>query len=95
MDDEVTWSKEKTQPPKGFEAAQGQPVPLLFGLAIGLLLGWAGGALSPVLAPLPPLIVGGIMTWIPKTQAIGLGIIAAACATVTFVVTGFLLIAIF
>jgi hypothetical protein len=95
MDDEVAWSKAKTQPLKGFEDAQRQPVPLLLGLTLGLVSGWMGGALSPVLAPLPPLIVGGVLTFIRKTQAVGLGMIAAACGIVTFLVTGFLLLAIF
>lgn len=95
MDDEVARSKAKTQRLKGFEEARRQPVLILVGLALGLLLGWVGFALSLVLAPLPPLLVGGPLILFKRTQAVGLGMIAAACALIVVVVTVFVLLAIF
>ena len=93
--DEVEWSKAKTRPLNGFEDAQRKPVLLLLGLTIGLALAWPPAALSPILAPLPPLIVGGVLTLFRRTQAVALGMVAAACGIVVFLATGLLLLAIF
>jgi hypothetical protein len=93
--DEVEWSKEKTKPLKGFEEARRQPVQLLFGLAIGLGLAWIVGAIAPPYAPLLPLLIGGPMLLFKRTQALALGMLAAACGVVVFLVTGFVLIVIF
>ena len=95
MDDEVARSKAKTRPLKGFEKPERRPVSLLFGLAIGLGLAWIPAFLTPYFAPLPALIVGGVLTLFPIVRAIGLGMIAAACGIVIFLVTGLLLIVIF
>lgn len=84
--DEVEWSRKKTKPLNGFEDAQHKPVPLLLGLTIGLALAWIPTLLSPVFAPLPPLIVGGVLTLFPRTQALALGMVAAAGGVVTFLV---------
>jgi hypothetical protein len=95
MDDEVARSKAKTAPPRGFEESRRRPVSLLFGLAVGLGLAWIPAFLSPYFAPLPALIVGGVLTLFPIVRAIGLGSIAAACGIAVFLATGLLLIVIF
>jgi hypothetical protein len=95
MDDEVARSTAKTKPLKGFEETRRQPVPLLFGLTIGLVLAWVLGALAPPFAPLLPLVIGGPLLLFKRTQALALGVLAAACGVVVFLVTGFLLIWIF
>ncbi len=92
---EVEWSKGKTQPLNGFEDAQRKPLLLLLGLTIGFGLAWIPTLLSPIFAPLPPLIVGGVLTLFPRTQAVALGMIAAACGIVVFLATGLLLLAVF
>lgn len=95
MDDEIARSKAKTKPLKGFEEARRRPVPLLFGLTIGLVLAWIAGALAPPLAPFLPLVVGGPLLLFKRTQPLALGVLAAACGVGVFVLTGFLLIVIF
>ena len=81
---EVEWSKGKTRTSNGFEDARHQPLLLLVGLTVGLALAWIPTLLSPIFAPIPPLVVGGVLTLFPRTQAVALGVIAAACGVVAF-----------
>jgi hypothetical protein len=83
--DEVAWSTAKTPRPNEFTDAQRKPVLLLVG----------PGALAPVLAPLPPLFVGGVVMLFPRLQAVALGMVAAALGVFVFLVTGLLLVAVF
>ncbi len=87
MDDEVARSKAKTKPLKGFEEARRQPVPLLLGLTIGLVLAWIAGALTPVFAPLLPLVAGGPLILFKRTQAVSLGMLSTAAGVLVFLVT--------
>ncbi len=95
MDDEVARSKAKTQPLKGFEEARHAPMPLLLGLTIGLGCAWFAGLLTPVFAPLLPLLVGGPMILFKRTQAVALGVLSAAVGVLVFLVTVFVLFWIF
>jgi hypothetical protein len=91
MDDEVARSKAKTKPLKGFEKARRQPLPLLLGLAAGLGCAWLAGLLTPVFAPLLPLLVGGPMILFKRTEAVALGVLSAAVGVFVFLATVFLL----
>ena len=93
--DEVEWSKGKTRSLNGFEDVQRQPVLLLLGLTLGLALAWVPALVSPIFAPFPPLIVGGVLTLFRRTQAVALGMIAAMCGIVVFLATALLLAVIF
>ena len=93
--DEVEWSTAKTPRPNDFAEAQRKPFSLLVGLTIGLMLAWPAGALAPILGPLPPLFVGGVVMLVPRLQAVALGMVAAALGAFVFLVTGLLLVVIF
>ena len=93
--DEVEWSKAKTKPLNSFESSQRKPALLLLGLTFGLAVAWVPAMISPVFAPSPPLIVGGVLTLFRRTQAVALGMIAAMCGIVVFLATALLLAVIF
>lgn len=95
MDDEVARSAAKTKPLNGFEEAARRPVPLLFGLAIGLGCAWVAAVLTPLFAPLLPLVVGGAMILFRRTQGVALGVVSAACGVAAFLVATVLLFWIF
>ena len=95
MMDEVEWSKAKTKPLNSFEGSQRKPVLLLLGLTFGLALAWVPAMVSPVFAPFPPLIVGGVLTLFRRTQAVAMGMIAATGGIVVFLTTALLLAVIF
>ena len=95
MDDEVARSRSKTQPLNGFEEARRQPVPLLLGVTIGLGCAWIAVILTPIFAPLLPLLAGGPMILFKRTQALALGVLSAAVGVFAFLVTVFVLFGIF
>ena len=77
----------RARPAAGFEGARRNPAPILIGLAIGTLCTLVAGVYFWFYAPLLPFVVGGIMTVFRRTQAFGLGVLAAACGSVAFLVT--------
>ena len=93
--DEVEWSKTKTQPAKGFEEARRRPALLLIGLTVGIACAWLAGLFSPVFAPLLPLLVGGVAVLFKRTQALALGVLAAASGVLVFLLTMALLFMVF
>jgi hypothetical protein len=85
--DEIEWSKSKTRPVKGFEEARRRPALLLIGLTIGIACAWLAGLISPIFAPILPLLVGGVAVLFKRTQAPALGVLAAACGVLVFLLT--------
>lgn len=68
---------------------------LLLGLTLGIALAWVAGLFAFVFAPLLPLLMGGVMIVFKRTQAVALGVVAAAAGVLVFVVTMALLFTVF
>jgi hypothetical protein len=87
--DEVERSilRAKARSPGGFEEARRKPALLLLGLMVGIACAWVAGLFAFVFAPLLPLLVGGVMIVFKRTQAVALGVLAAAAGVLVFVVT--------
>lgn len=93
--DEVEWSKAKTRPVGGFDGARRSRTPILTGLAVGTICTFLAGIYFWFYAPLLPLVIGGITVPFRRTQAFGLGVLAAACGSVAFLVTLLVLFTVF
>ena len=93
--DEVEWSTAKTRPVGGFDRAQRSPALLLIGLAVGIACTLLAGMFVLVFAPILPLLVGFVLILFPRTRALALGVLAAACGSVVFLATMAVLFTVF
>jgi len=93
--DEVEWSKAKTRPVGGSDEARRSPTAVLIGLVVGIICTFVAGVYFWFYAPLLPFVVGAVTVLFRRTRAFALGVLAAACGAVVFLVTLLLLFTVF
>lgn len=69
-----------------------RPLPLLSGLLVGALTLVPAALFIWTLAPLVPLLLGGVIMQLKRTRSFGLGMLAAACGGGVAVLTEFILL---
>ncbi|OBB02247.1 hypothetical protein A5662_12575 [Mycobacteriaceae bacterium 1482268.1] len=79
--------KIKARPVGGFEQARRSPAWVLIGLAVGIAATLLVGVYLWYYALIVPFLIGGVTVLFRRTQAFGLGVLAAGCGTVVFLVT--------
>lgn len=72
-----------------------KPAPVLVGLGVGVVGTLFAGIYLWFFALLLPLVVGGASVVFARTRAFGLGVLAAACGSVVFLLTLALLFTVF
>jgi hypothetical protein len=83
--EESDWAQSRSLAVEHFKQARRGPVSHLVGLTTGFAFAWVAAVfLSPVLAPLPPIVVGAVIVWFKRTQGVALGMMAAAWAVLVF-----------
>jgi hypothetical protein len=93
--DEVERSMARTRPPRDLEEARHKPASLLLGMTVGIACAWLAGIVVIYFAPLLPLLVGVVMTFFKRTQAVALGVLSAASGVAVFLATMALLFMVF